>query len=29
VITNIDDKPLIEKTRQQVNEMMADFPMFA
>jgi glycine hydroxymethyltransferase len=29
VITNIDDKPLIEKTRQEVNEMMADFPMFA
>jgi glycine hydroxymethyltransferase len=29
VITNIDDKPLIEKVRHQVNEMMADFPMFA
>jgi glycine hydroxymethyltransferase len=29
VITNIDDKQLIEKVRHQVNEMMADFPMFA
>ncbi len=29
VITNIDDKLLIERVRQQVNEMMADFPMFA
>jgi glycine hydroxymethyltransferase len=29
VITNIDDKLLIQRTRQEVNEMMADFPMFA
>ena len=29
VIMNIDDKPIIEKIRHQVNEMMADFPMFA
>ncbi len=28
VIMNIDDKLLIEKTRKEVNEMMADFPMF-
>lgn len=29
VIMNVDDKPRIEKIRQQVNEMMADYPMFA
>lgn len=29
VIMNIDDKILIEKTRREVNEMMADYPMFA
>ncbi|MCK4879753.1 MAG: serine hydroxymethyltransferase [Bacteroidales bacterium] len=29
VIMNIDDKLLIEKTRREVNEMMADYPMFA
>lgn len=29
VITNVDDRPRIEKIRQQVNEMMADYPMFA
>ncbi|TFH19882.1 MAG: serine hydroxymethyltransferase [Bacteroidia bacterium] len=29
VIMNIDDKLLIEKTRKEVNEMMADYPMFA
>ncbi len=29
VIMNVDDKPLIEKVRAQVNEMMVDFPMFA
>ena len=29
VIMNIDDKPLIEKVRHQVNELMADYPMFA
>jgi glycine hydroxymethyltransferase len=28
VIMNIDDKLLIEKTRKEVNEMMADYPMF-
>jgi glycine hydroxymethyltransferase len=29
VITNVDDKPRIEKVRHQVNELMADYPMFA
>ena len=29
VIMNIDNKLLIEKTRREVNEMMADYPMFA
>ncbi len=29
VIMNIDDRTIIEKVRQQVNEMMADYPMFA
>ncbi len=29
VIMNIDDKPLIEKVRHEVNELMADYPMFA
>lgn len=29
VIMNIDDKLLIEKTAKEVNEMMADYPMFA
>ncbi len=29
VIMNIDDNPLIEKVRYQVNELMADYPMFA
>jgi len=29
VIMNIDDKLLIGKTRKEVNEMMADYPMFA
>jgi len=29
VIMNIDDKLLIEKTGREVNEMMADYPMFA
>ena len=29
VVMNIDDKPLIGKVRHEVNEMMADFPMFA
>ena len=29
VVMNIDDKPLIEEVRHEVNEMMADFPMFA
>lgn len=29
VIMNIDDKALIEKVRSQVNELMADYPMFA
>ncbi|MEN8155328.1 MAG: serine hydroxymethyltransferase [Bacteroidota bacterium] len=29
VIMNIDDKPVIEKVRHQVNELMADYPMFA
>jgi glycine hydroxymethyltransferase len=28
VIMNIDDKLLIDKTRKEVNEMMADYPMF-
>jgi glycine hydroxymethyltransferase len=29
VIMNLEDPPLIEKTRKEVNEMMADYPMFA
>ncbi len=29
VIMNIDDKAIIEKVRQEVNELMADYPMFA
>jgi len=29
VITNIDDKPIIEAVRHEVNELMADYPMFA
>ena len=29
VITNIDDKKRIEKVRHEVNELMAEFPMFA
>ncbi len=29
VIMNIDDKPIIEKIRLEVNELMADYPMFA
>jgi glycine hydroxymethyltransferase len=29
VIMNIDDRTIIENVRQQVNEMMADYPMFA
>jgi len=29
VITHIDDKPFIEKIRHRVNEIMADYPMFA
>jgi glycine hydroxymethyltransferase len=29
VIMNVDEKPIIEEVRQQVNEMMADYPMFA
>jgi glycine hydroxymethyltransferase len=29
VITNIDDKPAIEKVRHEVNELMAEYPMFA
>ncbi len=29
VIMNIDDKPLIEEVRREVNGMMTDFPMFA
>ncbi len=29
VIMNIDGKPVIEKVRHQVNELMADYPMFA
>jgi glycine hydroxymethyltransferase len=29
VITNIGDQLLIDKTRREVNEMMADYPMFA
>jgi glycine hydroxymethyltransferase len=28
-ITNIDDKPVIEAVRHEVNELMADYPMFA
>jgi glycine hydroxymethyltransferase len=28
VITNIDDKPAIEKVRHEVNELMAEYPMF-
>ena len=28
-ITNIDDKPIIEAVRHEVNELMADYPMFA
>ena len=29
VIMNIDDRNVIEKVRREVNEMMADYPMFA
>jgi glycine hydroxymethyltransferase len=29
VITNIDDKPAIEKVRHEVNGLMAEYPMFA
>ena len=29
VIMNIDDKLKIEEVRKEVNEMMADYPMFA
>ena len=29
VITNIDDKPIIEAVRHEVNELMLDYPMFA
>jgi hypothetical protein len=29
VIMNIDDKQCIEKVRHEVNELMADYPMFA
>lgn len=29
VIMNIDDKPAIEEVRHRVNELMADYPMFA
>jgi glycine hydroxymethyltransferase len=29
VIMNLEDPPLIEKTRKEVNELMADYPMFA
>ena len=29
VITNIDDKPIIEAVRREVNKLMADYPMFA
>ena len=29
VIMNIDDRQVIEKVRRQVNELMADYPMFA
>jgi glycine hydroxymethyltransferase len=29
VIMNLEDPPLIEKTRNEVNELMADYPMFA
>jgi len=29
VIMNIDEKPVIEKVRHEVNELMADYPMFA
>ncbi len=28
-ITNIDDKPVIEAVRHEVNELMTDYPMFA
>ncbi|MEN8201633.1 MAG: serine hydroxymethyltransferase [Bacteroidota bacterium] len=29
VIMNIDEKPVIEEVRHRVNELMADYPMFA
>jgi glycine hydroxymethyltransferase len=29
VIMNVDEKPVIDEVRHQVNEMMADYPMFA
>ncbi len=29
VITNIDDKPIIDAVRHEVNELMTDYPMFA
>jgi glycine hydroxymethyltransferase len=29
VIMNIDDRQIIEKVRREVNELMADYPMFA
>lgn len=29
VIMNIDEKPVIEEVRKEVNHMMADYPMFA